>query len=198
MKQPARNRHPCPSALLSVAPLPTFQKKSRKPHLSPFPTKMAWPHGHFSCRLRILGSEALATETQKPQTSQRPLDHGLFSSDQGGGTKKHRFVKLCVHKSSDAWFGQCQKWHRWPVPPETSQRLLDHGLLPVTKGLGPRKADLSSFEHTSHLMHGLWSLPESATAKALASKSAPLPFLLEKETQDLTEQLFGQEDVKSD
>ena len=124
LKQPARNRHPCPSALLSVAPVPTFQK-SRKTHLSPFPTKLAWPHGHFSCKLRILGSEALATETQKPQTS---------------------------------------------------QGLLDHGLLPVIKGVGPRHTDLAHFVYRSHLMHGLWSLPESAFALALASKSAPFPY----------------------
>ena len=103
LNQPARNRHSCPSALLSVAPVPTFQK-SRKTNLSPFPTKLAWPHGHFSCKLRILGSEALATETQKPQTS---------------------------------------------------QGLLDHGLLPVIKGVGPRNTDLSNFVYTSHLMHGL-------------------------------------------
>ena len=65
-----------------------------------------------------------------------------FASDQGGGTKKHRLVKLCVHKSSDAWFGQCQKWHRWPVPPETSQRPLDHGLFSSDQGGGTKKSRL--------------------------------------------------------
>ena len=71
-----------------------FPEKVANTHLSPFPTKLAWPHGHFSCKLRILGSEALATETQKPQTSQGLLDHGLLPVIKGGGTKKHRLVKL--------------------------------------------------------------------------------------------------------
>ena len=69
---------------------------------------------------------------------------------------------------------------------------------PVIKGVGPRNTDLSNFVYTSHLMHGLWSLPESAFALALASKSAPPLFFCKKKTKDLTEQLFGQEDVKSD
>ena len=72
----------------------------------------------------------------------------------------------------------------------------------IDQGGGTKKHRLVKLLYRSHLMPDLESVPESATAKALASKPAPLPprspFFCKKKTKDLTEQLFGQEDVKSD
>ena len=71
-----------------------------------------------------------------------------FASDLGGGTKENRLVKLCVHKSSDAWLV------------ESARKCLCLGT-------------------------GIQISP-------------PPLFFCKKKNKDLTEQLFGQEDVKSD
>ena len=124
--------------------------KSRKTKLLQFPMRLHWPHGHISCRIialhsaHLLENLGLATETQKPQAFRTCSPPTTFAWGRSQNIQKPE-TGLFASAPPDAWFSQCQKWHIWLVPPQASQRLLEHGPVPLIRGVGSGKAVLSTF-----------------------------------------------------
>ena len=142
--------------------------------------RLHWPLGHISCRFIALHSEHLlenlgmATERQKPQAFRTCSPPTTFAWGRSQNIQKPE-TELFASAPSDAWCSTCQKWHIWLVPPQASQRLLEHGPVPLIRGVGIRKSSLVNLLYKSKVMTDLQSGTESATAKAQASKSAPQP-----------------------
>ena len=86
----------------------------------------------------------MATETQKPQAFRTCSPPTTFAWGRSQNIKMPE-TGLVGAAVPDAWFSQCQKWHTWLVPPQTNQRLLEQGPVPLIRGVGSRKAVLPTF-----------------------------------------------------